>query len=89
MSRTSLILLLFAMGAQPPAPVRAQSAEARPDSSDLRKQARNAQAAFERVRRRRMPFTRRYVPRSCDERIGRICVTHDGDDDWTPVPDPP
>ena len=89
MSRTSLILLLFAMGAQPPAPVRAQSAEARPDSSDLRKQARNAQAAFERVRRRRMPFTRRYVRGPCDERIGRICVTHDGDDDWTPVPDPP
>ncbi len=64
-------------------------AEVRPDSSELNKQARSAQASFERLRRRGMRFTRRYVGGSCDERIGRICVTHGGDDDWTPVPDPP
>ncbi len=36
-----------------------------------------------------MRFTRRYVGGSCDERIGRICLTHGGDDDWTPIADPP
>ncbi len=64
-------------------------AEVRPDSSELNKQARSAQASFERLRRRGMRFTRRYVGGACDERIGRICLTHGGDDDWTPVPDPP
>lgn len=88
MNRTSLLLALGALYFQPPAPIWAQ-AGLRPDSSELNKRARHAQASFERLRRRRMRFTRRYAGRSCDERIGRICLTHGGDDDWTPVPDAP
>ena len=26
---------------------------------------------------------------SCRERIGRLCIWHEGDDDWVPVPDSP
>ena len=36
-----------------------------------------------------MRFTHPYLGAPCDERIGRICLIHGGDDDWTPVPDPP
>lgn len=88
MSRTSVLLLVVAFSFRPTAPLWAQDA-VRPDSSELHERARNAQASFERLRRRRMRFTRRYVGGSCDERIGRICLTHGGDDDWTPTPDPP
>ena len=88
MSRASVLLLFVALCFRSPVPLWAQ-APVRPDSSELSKQARNAQASFERLRRRRMRVTRRYVGASCDERIGRICLTHGGDDDWTPVPDPP
>lgn len=70
MSRASVLLLFVAFYFRPPALLWAQ-AEARPDSFELNKQARNAQDSFERLRRRRMRFTRRYVGGSCDERIGR------------------
>ncbi|RMH11626.1 MAG: hypothetical protein D6701_14795, partial [Gemmatimonadetes bacterium] len=59
-----------------------------PDSADLRRRARNAQAAFERRRRRLSPVTRDGRGSGCDERIGRICFSY-GEGDWRPRPDPP
>ncbi|MCA9738313.1 MAG: hypothetical protein KC645_11870, partial [Gemmatimonadetes bacterium] len=66
-------------------PLAAQEPE-RPDSSDLRGDARSAQSAFERLRVRRLP---RELMGSggCDEVIGRICMRHDGDDDFVPPPE--
>ncbi len=87
MSRKSVLLLFVVFCFRLSVPLEAQLG-VRPDSSELNKQARNAQASFERLRRRRMKSTPRYLGGSCDERIGRICLIHGGDD-WTAVPDPP
>ncbi|MCG8469472.1 MAG: hypothetical protein MJB57_14910 [Gemmatimonadetes bacterium] len=49
--------------------------------------ARRAQRTFERIRRRH--FVR--APASydrCDELVGRFCLDHDGDESWTPSPEP-
>ena len=61
----------------------------RPDSTDIRSQAEDAQGRFERVRRRLLPYVWDGGRRPCDERIGRLCLWHGGEDDWEPVPDPP
>ena len=64
-------------------------AAARPDSAQVLRGARSAQSAFERTRRRYLPWTNARGGGACDERIGRFCLTHDdGDDDWTPPPEP-
>ena len=59
-----------------------------PDSTRIRSQAENAQARFERIRRRLLPYVWAGGRRPCDERIGRFCLWHGGEDDWEPVPDP-
>ena len=59
-----------------------------PDSSRLRSQAEDAQERFERTRRRLLPDVRADGGRPCEERIGRLCLWHGGEDDWEPVPDP-
>ena len=61
----------------------------RPDSTDIRSQAEDAQERFERVRRRLLPYVWDGGRRPCDERIGRLCLWHGGEDDWEPLPDPP
>lgn len=53
-----------------------------------RERAHHAQRDFERERRRAFPRGAWYSGR-CDELVGRFCLTHEGDDEWTPVPDPP
>ncbi|MEZ4414127.1 MAG: hypothetical protein R3E10_00070 [Gemmatimonadota bacterium] len=59
-----------------------------PDSAELHSRARNAQSRFERLRVRRLP--REMVGSGgCDEVIGRICMSHDGDDDRDPPPEEP
>ncbi len=60
-----------------------------PDSSRVRGQAEDAQERFERIRRRLLPYVRAGGSRPCEERIGRLCLWHGGEDDWEPVPDPP
>ena len=61
----------------------------RPDSTDIRSQAEDAQGRFERIRRRLLPYVWDGGRRPCDERIGRLCLWHGGEGDWEPVPDPP
>ena len=61
---------------------------ATPDSSRVRDQAEDAQERFERIRRRLLPAVRASGGRPCEERIGRLCLWHGGEDDWEPVPDP-
>jgi hypothetical protein len=58
------------------------------DSVALRRRAVDAQATFERQRRRLMPRVRGSGYSPCQERIGRICLWHDNDD-WLPQPDAP
>ena len=75
----------------PPAfPVLQAQTEERspPDSTRIRSQAENAQARFERIRRRLLPYVWAGGRRPCEERIGRFCLWHGGEDDWEPVPDP-
>ena len=59
-----------------------------PDSSRFRGQVEDAQERFERIRRRLLPYVRAGGSRPCEERIGRLCLWHEGEDDWEPVPDP-
>jgi hypothetical protein len=65
----------------------------RPDSAEVLRSARTAQARFEDFRLGHLPRYRggSYGGR-CDETIGRFCFRFgddDDDDDWTPPPDPP
>lgn len=73
------------------APLRAGPAQ--PDTTDagaVLREARAAQASFERVRRDHLPWARARPAGECDERIGRFCYWHEvgGDDPWTPPPEP-
>lgn len=54
--------------------------QAEPDSQRILKEARSAQRRFESARRLHLPFG---WARSgnCDERIGRLCMWHDDDDE--------
>jgi hypothetical protein len=64
---------------------------ARPDSARVLRGARAAQAAFERVRYRHLPWTSESggAGGGCDERVGRFCLWHDDTDlDWNPPPEP-
>lgn len=58
------------------------------DSSDALSVARAAQARFERRRVRLLPTTWESFGGSCDEVVGRICVTF-GEGEWYPQPEDP
>ena len=60
-----------------------------PDSTRVRSEAEDAQERFERIRRRLLPYVWDGGRRPCEERIGRLCLWHGGEDDWEPVADPP
>jgi len=51
--------------------------EVRPDSARTRRAAEEAQAGFERERRRYLPIYRGGRPSPCDERIGRFCYWYE------------
>jgi hypothetical protein len=58
------------------------------DSALLLRAARQDQAAFERLRRNRLPETWASGGGRCDERIGRFCLTHGGrGSDWVAPPE--
>src|SRR5690606_17608244 len=58
------------------------------DSVDLLGAARSSQAAFERLRRNRLPETWSSGGGHCDERIGRFCLTFGpGRANWSPPPE--
>lgn len=59
------------------------------DSARLLRGARSAQAEFERLRFRHLPWTPDGESGGrCDERIGRFCLYDDGGDEWLPPPEP-
>lgn len=61
------------------------------DSARVLGSARSAQAAFERLRFRHLPWTEDGGRADrCDERIGRFCLWYDDEDaeDWVPPPEP-
>ncbi len=61
-----------------------------PDSTDVLRDARTAQARFERQRRRNLPWTRGEGGYACDNRVGRFCQWFAGEaDSGDPIPDPP
>ncbi len=66
------------------ATVAPESAEQAPaDPADIRGRARDAQAAFERVRLRYAPLRFGSSVGRCDEYVGRFCTTYD-EGDWYP-----
>lgn len=59
----------------------------RSDSTELRERAHEIQARFEAYRESRIPPSTATGRSPCDERIGRFCLRHDGDD--APIPREP
>jgi hypothetical protein len=57
------------------------------DAGDVLGSARAAQAAFERMRERHLPFTFASAGGTCDEVVGRLCTWY-GEGEWRPTPDP-
>ncbi|MFN2420314.1 MAG: hypothetical protein ABR527_02885, partial [Gemmatimonadota bacterium] len=60
----------------------------RPDSTEVRDVALDAQAAFERARVRRLAWTYGRSSQPCDEIVGRFCLWDDGGG-WEPKPEDP
>ncbi len=58
------------------------------DSVRSHRHARTLQTRFERLRLRNLPRIPGSDSQECDEIIGRLCIFDDGDDDWTPKPEP-
>jgi tetratricopeptide (TPR) repeat protein len=81
-----LISLLAAALLLPAQQLPASTDEERPDSARVRRAAEEAQAAFERERRRYLPVFRGGRPSPCEERIGRFCYWYDG---TGPLPEEP
>ena len=77
-------VLAWALLAASPSSVDSQV----PDSVGLHDEARSLQRRFERHRVRELPRTLTGGSRECDEIIGRLCIWDDGDDEWTPRPEP-
>ena len=85
------LIALIALPAPAPAAPAAQSREPpiSPDAASAMRMARDAQRAFEHVRRRNFPRGPLVNPR-CGEGIGRFCLVEGwDDDDWEPVPEEP
>jgi len=81
-------LTLLVPVAVPAAPVPADTVEVR--AEETVREARAAQARFERVRHRHLPWARSGPSGECDERIGRFCFWHEDDGEaWEPPPEPP
>jgi hypothetical protein len=57
------------------------------DPGDVLGSARAAQASFERMRERHLPFTFGSAGGECDEVVGRLCTWY-GEGEWRPTPDP-
>lgn len=88
-ARIALLLAGCLSGAAAPGPAVAQEADGSPDPR-LLAEVRSQQQRFERVRRNHLPWTRARGGGSCDERIGRFCLSHgSGDIDWEPEPEHP
>lgn len=67
----------------------AAAAAGQSDSAAAARAARDAQASFEVERVRLLPPTGSAGDGRCDERLGRMCLTHDEGEDWWPTPERP
>lgn len=70
---------------------RVTARQQRADSMRALRLARGAQAEFERMRARHLPWSRDRSPGGgrCDEVIGRFCIWYDeSETEWTPPPEP-
>lgn len=66
-----------------------QAADTVSDPTEVMDAARDRQRAFERHRRRRLPFAGGRGGGDCDEIVGRYCLWHeDGDEDYEPPEEP-
>lgn len=70
-----------------PRSAAAQVRDTAPDAAERLEEARDRQRSFERTRRWALPLGRS-SGESCDEVIGRYCLWHENDPDWTPHPEP-
>lgn len=83
----ALLLLLWVAPGSPAAPAQ-RSPDPRADSIRALRSARHAQASFERLRFRHLPWAWGGGSGPCEERIGRFCLWHsDGGSEWTPPPE--
>lgn len=80
---TALLAAALLLPAQQPHP---STDDEQPDSARVRRAAEEAQAGFERERRRSLPVFRGGRPSPCEERIGRFCYWYDG---AGPLPEEP
>lgn len=75
-----------------PISARAQQTALSPaDSARELRTARSAQAHFEYIRRRNLPWTWSPGTSECDEQVGRFCLWHTDNEDaipWQPPPEP-
>ena len=67
---------------------QSSSLDSTADSTRIHSQAVGAQERFERVRRGLLPYVRDGGRRPCEERIGRLCIWHEGGNEWESIPDP-
>lgn len=86
-ARASALLVLVLLA--PAEPAAAQGPPPARDSARALRGARAAQADFERLRFRHLPWTQDGGSGGpCDERIGRFCFWHnDDEEDWSPPPE--
>lgn len=83
----ALLLLLWVAPGSPAAPVQ-RSPDPRADSIRALRSARSAQASFERLRFRHLPWAWGGGSGPCEERIGRFCLWHsEGGKEWVPPPE--
>ncbi|MDE2663545.1 MAG: hypothetical protein OXI39_11155 [Gemmatimonadota bacterium] len=86
---SALALIALSASAVATAPAQSREPPASPNAASALKMARDAQRAFEHVRRRNFPRGPLVNPR-CGEGIGRFCLVEGwDDDDWKPVPEEP
>ncbi|HSG47835.1 MAG TPA: hypothetical protein VLA43_08500, partial [Longimicrobiales bacterium] len=86
----TLLLAILTVSVQAAAPAAAQGpgAALRPDSVRILREAREAQARFERLRRRVVPEAAGTWGGRCDEIVGRMCLRLGPAGDWWPEPEP-
>ena len=77
-----------ATGGAPLQRAPATAIQSSPDSAAILERARRLQSRFESNRVRHLPRTLGGGSPDCDEVIGRLCIWDDGDDGWTPRPEP-
>ncbi|MCY3698782.1 MAG: hypothetical protein OXH46_03950 [Gemmatimonadetes bacterium] len=86
---SALALIALSAPAVATAPAQSREPPASPNAASALKMGRDAQRAFEHIRRRNFPRGPLVNPR-CGEGIGRFCLVEGwDDDDWEPVPEEP